>query len=232
MVAARWTVPKVTCPATLKHHMESAFLTAVRLLPFGLVASAIGFVFRTSSAPLAAVTLHLVLVVAFGLWAVAKMAHFTDDPWLRETNLSPRWRAFWSAGMVVSFATGLVALTTLASSAALRYDASLQFLQLLSALDIAWAGGALFLGIRWMKGTRVAWAAAIGLGVFCTWSIWNYLRIVGFGPDGAWIVDGSALMRYVLPYDMAAAFIAVLALWSGSRFSVTDHLIEQRSPQS
>jgi hypothetical protein len=39
-------------------------------------------------------------------------------------------------------------------------------------------------------------------------------------------------MRYVLPYDMAAAFIALLALWAGSRTFVTDQLIEQRSPQS
>lgn len=212
--------------------MESAFLIAVRLLPFGLLASAIGLGFQTSSAPLAAITVQLALIVAFGLWAVAKMARFADEPWLLETNLSPRWRAFWSGGMVVSFATGLVALITLASSAALRYDASLQFLQLLSALDIAWAGGALFLGVRWSKGTRLAWAMAIGLGVFCTWSIWNYLQIVGFGPDGAWVVDRTALMRYVLPYDMAAAFIAVFALWSGSRSFVTSHPIEQRSPQS
>lgn len=212
--------------------MESAFLVAVRLLPFGLVASAIGLAVQISSAPLAAVTVHLALIVTFGLWAVARMARYTDEPWLLETDLPPRWRAFWSAGMVVSFSTGLVALITLASSAALRYDPSLQFLQLLSALDIAWAGSALFLGVRWLKGTRLAWAMAIGLGVFCTWSIWNYLRIVGFGPDGAWIVDRTALMRYVLPFDMAAAFIAVLALWSGARSFSASYPIEQRRPQS
>lgn len=212
--------------------MESAFLKAVRLLPVGLAASALGIVIRTSASPLIPVTLHLAILVGFGLWGVARMATSTDDPWLRETNLPPQWRAFWSAAIVVSFATGLVALTTLASSATLRYDASLQFLQLLSALDIAWAGSALFLGIRWLKGTRLAWVAAIGLGVFCTWSIWNYLRIVGFGPGGAWIVDRSALMRYVLPYDMVAALAAVLALWSGSRSFAAHQLTEHRSPQS
>lgn len=212
--------------------MESSFLIAVRLLPWGLVASAIGLAFQPSSAPLAPVTVHLALIVGFGLWAVAKMARFTDEPWLQQTNLSPRWRAFWSAGMVVSFGTGLVALIALASSAALRYAPSLQFLQLLSALDIAWAGSALFLGVRWLKGTRLAWAMAIGLGVFCIWSIWNYLRIVGFGADGAWIVDRAALMRYVLPYDMAAALIAVVALWSGARSFATSHPIEHRRPQS
>ncbi len=208
-------------------HMESAFLITVKLLPLGLVASLIGFAIQSSPSPLTTVTIHLMILIAFGLWSVARMAPSVDDPWLKGTNLSPRSRTFWSAAMVVSFATGLVALLTLASSAALRYDPSLQFLQLLSALDIAWAGAALFLGVRWLKGTRLAWVAALVLGVFCTWSIWNYLHIVGFSSQGGWLVDRSALMRHVLPYDMAAAAIAISSLWAGSGY-----FTEQRKPQS
>ncbi|MDR9451616.1 MAG: hypothetical protein RI637_10405 [Acidimicrobiia bacterium] len=71
--------------------------------------------------------------------------------------------------------------------------------------------------MRWLAG-RTAGAVAGGVvGVVCVWSIWTYLTIVGFTPDGGWLVDGSALLRYVLPYDIAAAMIAVLALTAGAR---------------
>lgn len=214
-------------PGYVVTHMESAFLSTVKLLPMGLAVSLIGLGIQQSPSPLTTVTIHLMILVGFGLWSVARMAPSVDDPWLTGTSLSPRWRAFWSGAMVVSFATGLVALLTLASSAALRYDPSLQFLQLLSALDITWAGAALFLGVRWLKGTRLAWLAAVVLGLFCTWSIWNYLHIVGFSSQGGWQVDRSALMRHVLPYDMAAAVVAISALWAGSRYFTA-----QRKPQS
>ena len=52
--------------------------------------------------------------------------------------------------------TGVVALVTLASSAALRFPPSMQFLQLLSAVDIAWAATALVVGADRAWGRTVA----------------------------------------------------------------------------
>ncbi len=207
--------------------MEPAFLRAVRLLPYGLGVAAVGLIVPLPNQPLGVVIGHLTALVGLGMLATGLMATHADVPWLENTRLGPAGRAFWSAGMIVSFATGLVALVTLASSAALGYDPSLQFLQLLSALDIAWAGGALFLGVRWLKGVPVAWAATGGLGLVCIWSIWNYLRVVGFTATGGWLVDGPALMRYVIPFDMAAASMAIWALWRGSVYFTA-----QRNPQS
>lgn len=120
------------------------------------------------------------------------------------------------AAVVVVLATGATALATLATSAALRYQPSLQFLQLLSAMDIAWAGAALYLGVRWWKGEVAARVAAVALGVFCLWSLWNYLSFVGLAADGGWLVDGEQMMRRIIPYDMAAAVVAVAALWKGA----------------
>ncbi|MCL1599593.1 MAG: hypothetical protein M3094_10435, partial [Actinomycetia bacterium] len=121
-------------------------------------------------------------------------------------------------------------LVTLASSAALRFDPSTQFLQLLSALDIAWAGAALAIGVYRAASRSWAIAAAGVLGVVCVWSIWSYLFAVGFGANGSWIVSGSDLMRYVLPFDVAAATMAVVAFLFGVRARL--HATEQPSPQS
>jgi hypothetical protein len=59
--------------------------------------------------------------------------------------------------------------------------------------------------------------AGVIVGVVCVWSIWKYLTVVGFAQDGGWLVDSAALFRHVLPYDMAAAVVAILALVSGAR---------------
>ena len=65
---------------------------------------------------------------------------------------------------------------------------------------------------------------------FCVWSIWNYLDAVGFGSDGEWIVSGSDLMTLVIPYDMAAAVVAVILFLLGVR--KVAHATAQDSPQS
>ncbi|NIR60829.1 MAG: hypothetical protein GWO02_15625 [Gammaproteobacteria bacterium] len=119
--------------------------------------------------------------------------------------------------MLVVLPTGVVALVTLASSAALRFDPSLQFLQLLSALDIAWAGAALMIGTRWLWGRIAAFFAGGMLGILCVLSVWNYLRVVGFGPDGAWAVRAGEMMTLILPFDTAAAVMAIASLGAGIR---------------
>jgi hypothetical protein len=127
----------------------------------------------------------------------------------------------------VALVTGSAALVTLATSAALRFDASMQFLQLLSALDIAWVVAAASIGARRRWGTAAASGTAIAIGIFCVWSIWRYLDTVGVGGDGEWIVNGRELMRLVLPNDLIAAVVAISLLEFGTRY-----LTAQPRPQS
>jgi hypothetical protein len=59
--------------------------------------------------------------------------------------------------------------------------------------------------------------AGLLVGVACVFSIWNYLRVVGFATDGGWLLDGGELMRLVLPFDMVAAIVAGSVLFLGTR---------------
>ena len=123
-----------------------------------------------------------------------------------------------SAASLVALSTGFAALITLPSSAALGYDPSLQFLQLLSSLDVAWTAVGLGLGIRFLTGSRrLGLAAALALDAICVFSIWNYLRVVGFGPGGEWIVDSERLATLVIPFDVVAALMSIGALILASR---------------
>jgi hypothetical protein len=176
----------------------------------GLVVSA-----PSTSGLLGFVTIHLTLLVALGLAVAWDLGRAASEPWF--LHLSPMARGAATAASIVAMTTGVVALVTLASSAALRYEPSMQFLQLLSALDIAWVTAATFVGLSWLWSRRAGVGAAVGVAALCVWSIWNYLRIVGFASDGGWIVDGAALFRHVLPYDTAAAAIAVTTLVLGAR---------------
>ena len=175
------------------------------------------------------VTFHLGAIVAFGLGVALDLARFTEGPWFAAIGRSRLWRRVGAMASIIALTTGVVALVTLASSAALGYEPSLQFLQLLSALDIAWATAGLMFGIRLLAGDRWALGAGLMLVVICIWSIWRYLDVVGFTADGGWLVSGPDLWRYVLPFDIAAAVMAISALAAGLRFT---QATEQRSPQS
>ena len=173
---------------------------------------------------------HLSVVVLFGLALTFVLEPLADANWFVATGWSTSVRLIASGASIVALVTGVVALVTLASSAALRYDPSTQFLQLLSALDIAWAGAAILIGVTRLAGRVWGAIAGLVLGVFCIWSIWNYLDTVGFGSDGEWIVSGSDLMTLVIPYDMAAAVVAVILFLLGVR--KVAHATAQDSPQS
>jgi len=160
--------------------------------------------------PLALITVHLAGLVLFGVGLAFALARLADDAWFGGRRaLSWIW--------VIVLVVGAVGIVTLATSAALRYDPSLQFLQALSALDIAWAAAALVLGLRRLGGRWAAVAGSAVLGVVCVWSIWRYLDTVGFGPAGEWVVDGSRIMTLVVPFDMGAAAMAVAAFGLGLR---------------
>ncbi len=132
---------------------------------------------------------HLSALVAFGLVVVADLTRLVDDSWF--AWLGATGRCISSGAAVVALTVGVVALVTLPTSAALRFDPSLQFLQLLSALDIAWAAGATLVGVGWLATRRWGYAAGAVVGVICVWSIWAYLNAVGFASDGGWQSTGQ-----------------------------------------
>ena len=209
--------------------VERALLWTAPWLVGGLVAALPLLALEVGPDPTTPFLLHLTALVLFGLALTVRLAPLADASWFLATGWSARWRLIASGVCVVVLVTGVVALVTLATSAAMRYDPSTQFLQLLSALDIAWAGAAITVG-AWRIWNRTAGIiGGVLLGIFCIWSIWNYLTTVGFGPDGEWLVRGDELMRLVIPYDMAAAVVAVILFVIGV-YRTGD--TEQASPQS
>lgn len=197
--------------------MERAVLAAVPFLLAGLVLSLPLLAVSWDPPPETLVVVHLSALVLLGLLAALRLAPMAGDDWFLGRGWSSFWRLVASGSTVVVLVTGVVALSTLASSAALRYPPSMQFLQLLSAVDIAWAATALIIGANRAWGRTAAIVGGVILGVVCVFAIWRYLDLVGFGPGGEWIVDGAALWRNVIPADMAAAIVAVTVFGYGTR---------------
>lgn len=210
--------------------IEHALLRVVPFLVGGLIVSLPLLAVTPGDSPLGWFIAQLVVLVAIGHAMTITVMNLGDEPWFKGMSWGPAMGSISSGVALVVLVTGTVGLITLASSAALGFDPSLQFLQLLSALDIAWAGAALTIGVY--RTFSMGWAIAAGsiLGIICVWSIWNYLSIVGFGPDGSWILSGPDLARYVIPYDIMAALLAVVFFLFGVRAQVG--ATEQPSPQS
>lgn len=196
---------------------ERAAFEALPYLLVGLLLSVPLLLVPTQDEPLALFTTQLAMLVALGLLVTWRVAPLADAAWFTETSWGEDRRRLGGVVVLVIVPTGVVALVALASSAALRFDPSLQFLQLLSALDIAWAAAALYLGVRWWLGPGPARVASVMLGILCVLSVWNYLRVVGFGASGAWIVDGEQMLRLVLPFDTVAALMAIGSVILGLR---------------
>ena len=151
-------------PARSDAPMERAVLATIPFLAVGLVGSILLLFVRWTPPPFIIVIVHLSALVLLGLVAVIRLAPLAGNDW------SFRFRCWASQPLpasgvsVVFLVTGMVGLVTLASSAALQYPPSLQFLQLLSALDIAWAGAALVIGIY--RAWRLPAAVAVETSFF------------------------------------------------------------------
>lgn len=197
--------------------MEQAALRALAYLPAGLVLALPLLLVPSSWDRFTVFVVHLCALVLFGLVMTARLTPLAGDGWFIDRGWSARKRVVGSGVAIVVMVTGVVGLVTLASSAALRYAPSLQFLQLLSALDIAWSVAALTIGAWRAWGRTAAYAAGFMLAVACVLSIWNYLRVVGFGADGGWRVDGGELLRLVIPADVVAAVVAIVVFVYGTR---------------
>ncbi len=210
--------------------IERALLRTIPWMIAGLIASLPLLLVPSPKAPLTWFSIQLILLVAFSLVLTFVLMPLGDEPWFAATKWGPWGRSMAGGISLVVLVTGTVGLVTLASSATLGLDPSLQYLQLLSALDIAWVAAAVVLGVYRTKGRVLAVVAGSTVGVVCVWSIWNYLNIVGFGPGGSWIGFGPDLLRYVIPIDVFSAFIAVGLFLVGVRSQA--HETEQPNPQS
>jgi len=201
--------------------MERAVVAAVPFLIVGLVLSVPLLLVRWTPPPTTLVIIHLSALTALGVAAALRLAPLAGDDWFLGRGWSTGWRLIASGVFVIVLVTGVVALVTLASSAALRYPPSMQFLQLLSAVDIAWVVTAVVVGAWRGWGRTAAVVGGIVIGILCVVAIWRYLDLVGFGPNGEWIVDGLALWRNVIPADTMAAVVAIglftYGTWQGSR---------------
>lgn len=201
----------------MKSPLETAVARAAPYLVVGLVAAPLLLAVPLAWSRLFVTVAHLSIVVVFGLALTMRLSPLVESDWFRDLSWSAASLRLAGSIALVVIVTGVVALVTLASSAALRLQPSLQFLQMLSALDIAWAAGAVVVGGRRLWSGRSAAIAGIAVGVVCVLSIWNYLRIVGFTEDGGWLLDGGELMRLVIPLDMAVAVVAGTVLYLGAR---------------
>ena len=152
---------------------------------------------------------QLALLSLFAVFIAYRLLEHSDQFWFAGSRLSPAQRAAGTALSLVVVVTGTVALVTLASSAALRYQPSTQFFQLLSALDIAWAASAVMVAAYWLWGRRPAVIGGLTVVAVCIWAVGNYITVVGFGPGGGWRVRGRSLFELVIVYDMAVAIIAI-----------------------
>lgn len=162
---------------------------------------------------------HLGLLTVLAVALSFRIAPLAADEWFAATGWSSAARRMAGATVLVVLVTGVIGLVTLATTAALRLQPSLQFLQLLSALDIAWVVAASTIGALLMWGRAKSLIAGGIVGTVCVLAIWNYLRVVGFAPDGGWLLDGGELLRLVIPGDVIVAVGAVAILVAGVRRS-------------
>ncbi len=153
--------------------------------------------------------IHLTALVAFSLGLAWRLAPLSDDTWFERRDWSDFRRSLIASVSLIVVVTGVTALVTLATTAALRFEPSLQFLQLLSALDIAWVVAGTTFAVRSIWGPKAAAAAGLAMSTVCITSIALYLAKVGLGPDGGWLVDNEQMLRLVIPFDVAAATMTV-----------------------
>lgn len=202
--------------------LEGAVLRAFPWLLGGLAVSSLLLALPRATDRRWDLLVHLSVLVAFLFTLAWAIAPHGDDAWFAGRGWSESRRRLATAVALVVVITGVTGLVTLASSAAMQYQPSLQFLQLLSALDIAWVVAGTTLALRSLWGTAAALVGGAMMSVVCVLSIALYLVEVGLTTDQAWLVDGGQMLRLVLPFDIAAALITVTLLMLAARATSSD----------
>jgi len=199
--------------------LETAVIKAFPWMLAGLAAAVPLLVVPASSDRRWDILVQLSLLVVFSLALTWRLATTEYTAWFPDRGWSSERRFFVGTSSLVVIVTGTTALVTLATTAALRFEPALQFLQLLSALDIAWVVAGTTLATRSLWGRIPAVVAGIAMSIVCVLSIALYLGEVGLNADSGWLVDGGRMVRLVLPFDVAAAVITVTLLTIASRRS-------------
>jgi len=163
--------------------------------------------------PRATVVIHLALLAAFLLALTFHLAAVTDRAWFAGTRLGPVGRRAAAGVVAVAAITACAATVAAATAVGVRYDASMQYLLVLGADVIALPSSLAILGARRRFGGGVAAAIGAALAGVVVWAFWRYLDVVGVGPNGGWVVDGSRFGTIVLPV-VAGALAVGLALFS------------------
>lgn len=202
--------------------LEGAVLRAFPWLLGGLAVSALLLVLPPAADRRWDLLVHVSALVAFLFTLTWAIARHGDDAWFAGRGWSGSRRRLATAISLVVIVTGVTGLVTMASSAAMQYQPSLQFLQLLSALDIAWVVAGTTLALRSLWGAVAALVGGAMMSAVCVLSIALYLVEVGLTTDQAWLVDGGQMLRLVLPFDVAAALITVTLLVLAARVTSSD----------
>lgn len=190
--------------------LEAAVLDAFPFLIDALGISALGLLVPSSLSVRWRVMVQLILISLFGIYLAFRLLKRLEPVWFESATITATQRVLGTALGVVIIVTGSVGLVTLASSAALRLRPPTQFLQLLSALDIAWAASTVMVAAYWLwNRVRVALVGGAFVLVMCTWAMARYIDEAALGPSGAWRLSAAELWEYVLPYDIAIAVVAV-----------------------
>jgi len=204
---------RVNGPAS-RHPLESILAVGLkRLLMWGIPLSIAMFLVPAPGpdGSLLFYSLAHLMVLQIATFGFAiEITALTDEPWFTDTKRA--WLA--SVASLVAAVVGFSALLTLATSAAARYDVSLQFLQLLSSLDIAWVVAALYIGARKLWSRNLGLLLGSVILAACVGSIALYLQTVGFTESGGWLIDGDALFRIVIPADTVAALLSLTILFA------------------
>ncbi len=211
-------MPNDRSPTTL----EDALLAAFPWLLGGLVASLPLLLLPAADDRRWEAMIHLGVLTLFLFALTWRLRHTGDRPWFDGRDWPESRQRLVTAIAQIVIVTGATGLVTIASSAALQFQPSLQFLQLLSALDIAWVVAGTTLAVRSLWGDAAAFAAGVMMSVICVLSIGLYLADVGLAADGGWLVDGGKMVTLVLPFDVAAAVITVGLTILASRIGSAD----------
>ena len=189
--------------------LEQAVVAAFPWLIGGVVASLPLLLIPASTDRRWDFIVQLAVLVGFLFALTWKVAPYGDRQWFIGKTWSPFHRHLVTAATLIVIVTGTTGLVTLASSAAMGFQPSLQFLQLLSALDIAWVVGGIILAARALWGRAAALTIGSAMSVICVFSIALYLAEVGLTADGNWLVDQEQMLRLVIPFDVAAALMTI-----------------------
>lgn len=197
-------MPRDISPQTL----ESSALLTFPWLPGGLVVSLPLLLLTQANDRRWEAMIHLSLLVLF-LFALSwRLGRSGDHPWFADRGWSESRRRLVTNVALIIILTGVAVVVTLASSAAMRYQPSLQFPQLLSALESLGLSPEPHLPCV-PYGETVPPSQRPMMSIIYVLSIGLYLAAVGLFADQGRLVDGEQILRLVLPFDVAAAAITI-----------------------